>query len=92
MAAILLAAIGHDLIVPIPRQFSTRMAVAGITGYQQVLSPRLRGTIICRFRPSCSAYGLASVRKYGGLRGGWRTVKRIARCNPWTRFGTVDLP
>ena len=95
LAAILLPAAGcvaHDLAVPTGSQFSTRVAIAGIEEYREHVSPHLRGVIRCRFRPTCSAYGLASVKKYGGLRGGWRAVKRVARCNPWTPAGTVDLP
>lgn len=37
----------------------------------------------CRFEPSCSQYAVDAVNKYGALRGGWRAVKRIARCHPW---------
>lgn len=36
----------------------------------------------CRFEPSCSQYMIDAVRKYGALRGTWRGLKRIGRCNP----------
>lgn len=82
----------HDLNVPVRSQFVTRSAVCLIEEYRQHIAPHLRGRIQCRFTPTCSAYGLSAVKKYGGVRGGWRAVKRIARCNPTTPMGTVDLP
>jgi putative membrane protein insertion efficiency factor len=49
--------------------------------YQVVLSPLLGGS--CRFNPSCSAYFIEAVRKYGPWRGGWMGLRRILRCHPF---------
>ncbi len=57
------------------------LLIAGVRGYQIVLRPLLPA--VCRFTPSCSEYFIQAVRKYGPLRGGWRGVRRIARCHPW---------
>ena len=84
--------VAHDSRVPVHRQLSTRSAVAAIGQYRAHISPHLRGRIQCRFTPTCSASGLEAVKKYGGFRGSWRAVKRIARCNGLTPLGTVDLP
>jgi putative membrane protein insertion efficiency factor len=46
---------------------------------------------VCRFHPSCSEYFIEAVQKYGPLRGAYRGVKRICRCNPWT-VGGYDPP
>ena len=46
----------------------------------------------CRFTPTCSHYGEAVIQKYGFVRGGWMSLRRVARCGPWTPKGTVDLP
>ena len=46
----------------------------------------------CRFTPTCSRYGETVIARDGAVRGGWKTVKRIARCGPWTPLGTVDPP
>jgi putative membrane protein insertion efficiency factor len=83
---------GHDILVPAPRAFGARAALAAIGSYQAHLSPHLRGRIVCRFTPTCSHYGYESIRKHGLLVGGMKTAWRIARCGPWTKMGTVDEP
>lgn len=45
----------------------------------------------CRMVPSCSEYMAKAVEKYGVIRGGWKGIKRIARCRPGGKTG-VDLP
>lgn len=39
----------------------------------------------CRFIPTCSAYALEAVEKYGARRGGWLALKRILKCQPFHR-------
>ena len=53
--------------------------------YQDTLSPILGRQ--CRFHPSCSTYFIEAVRKYGAIRGTWRGIWRICRCNPWNPGG-----
>lgn len=36
----------------------------------------------CRFQPSCSQYMIDAIQKHGPIKGVWRGIKRIARCNP----------
>ncbi len=45
----------------------------------------------CRFYPSCSEYGFLSIKKYGVIKGIYKTAYRILRCNPWSDGG-VDKP
>jgi putative membrane protein insertion efficiency factor len=85
-------AVVHDVSVPAGRGFAARAALAAIDSYRSHVSPHLEGFVTCRFVPTCSAYGREAIRKYGILAGGWRTVKRIARCNAWTPLGTIDRP
>jgi putative membrane protein insertion efficiency factor len=46
----------------------------------------------CRFYPSCSAYGITAVRRYGALRGGWLAARRLGRCHPWNPGGVDHVP
>ena len=48
--------------------------------YQASVSPLFPPR--CRFIPSCSAYALEAVEKYGAVKGGWLTLKRLSRCHP----------
>lgn len=59
--------------------------ILGVRCYQAFLSPLLGGS--CRFTPTCSAYFIQSVRKYGPWRGGWKGVCRVLRCHPLHRGG-----
>jgi putative membrane protein insertion efficiency factor len=66
------------------------LAVILIRGWRKVISP-IYGNV-CRYYPSCSAYGLGSVQQFGIVRGGFMTLWRILRCNPWARGGIDDVP
>jgi uncharacterized protein len=53
--------------------------------YQLALSPIFGRQ--CRFHPTCSNYFVEAVQRYGAVRGGWRGLKRILRCNPFCSGG-----
>ena len=55
-------------------------------GPSQVLPPS------CRYQPSCSAYAITAIERYGAARGGWMALKRILRCNPWGGQGYDPVP
>lgn len=84
--------VAHDIGSQPGDGIGARLAISAIDGYRAVISPRLSSVVTCRFRPTCSVYARASIEKYGLLRGGGRTAKRLAKCGPWTPAGTVDLP
>ena len=67
------------------------VVLIGIFRVWQVLASPTYGQT-CRFYPSCSAYGVDAVRAHGALRGGWLTVRRIARCHPWNPGGYDPVP
>jgi putative membrane protein insertion efficiency factor len=94
LIAIALVAViaAHDYGVPHGRGLAARGALFAIDEYRAHISPRLRGVVVCRFHPTCSAYGRAAIARYGFAKGSAKTAWRIARCGPWTKAGTVDLP
>lgn len=57
--------------------------------YQNFISPFLNKN--CRFYPSCSTYTFLAIEKYGTIKGLFRSLKRLLRCNPWCQGG-VDFP
>ena len=61
-----------------------------INVYRYFISPMLGPS--CRYTPTCSAYGLEAIKKYGGFKGGWLTLKRIASCHPWGGSGYDPVP
>ncbi|NBU70878.1 MAG: membrane protein insertion efficiency factor YidD [Bacteroidetes bacterium] len=58
--------------------------------YQRLFSPLLPAS--CRYHPTCSAYGMEAIRRYGAFKGGWLTLKRIGRCHPWGGHGHDPVP
>jgi putative membrane protein insertion efficiency factor len=57
--------------------------------YQWTLSPLIGRQ--CRFEPTCSAYFILAVRKYGAIRGAYKGLLRIGRCHPF-HPGGYDPP
>jgi uncharacterized protein len=46
----------------------------------------------CRFQPSCSAYAITALERYGALRGSWLAARRLLRCHPWGGSGPDPVP
>lgn len=62
--------------------------LALIRFYQRSISPYRPGC--CRFRPTCSAYAVEAITKYGALKGGCLALKRLLRCNPFYKGDLYD--
>lgn len=58
--------------------------------YRKYISPMTGAK--CRFTPTCSAYGLEAIEKYGVFKGGLMTLWRICRCNPFSKGGYDPVP
>ena len=56
--------------------------------YKRSISPHFPAC--CRFTPTCSAYALEAIEKYGAAKGGWLAVKRICRCHPFYKGDPFD--
>ncbi|MBR2426459.1 MAG: membrane protein insertion efficiency factor YidD [Lentisphaeria bacterium] len=66
------------------------MAISCINLYRKWLSPLFPPC--CRFTPTCSAYALEAIGRFGLLKGGFLAVWRILRCNPFCRGGYDPVP
>lgn len=53
--------------------------------YQQAISPTLPSS--CKFYPTCSAYAVEAVERYGAARGLWLAAGRLFRCRPFHAGG-----
>ena len=61
-----------------------------VKGWRKYISPSYGE--VCKYYPSCSAYGLEALETHGALKGSWLTVRRIVRCNPWSKGGFDYVP
>ncbi|WP_116234870.1 membrane protein insertion efficiency factor YidD [Parasphingopyxis lamellibrachiae] len=46
----------------------------------------------CRYQPSCSAYAITALSRYGAFKGSWLALRRILRCHPWGGSGHDPVP
>lgn len=58
--------------------------------YQNTISPLLGKN--CRFVPTCSQYMIEAIAEYGAMKGILMGVKRIIRCNPFSKGGYDPVP
>lgn len=58
--------------------------------YRKFISPLSKPH--CRFYPTCSAYAYEAISKYGALKGGFLTFKRILKCHPFNAGGYDPVP
>jgi putative membrane protein insertion efficiency factor len=69
--------------------FPRNIPILFIVVWRKLISP-LYGDV-CRYYPSCSAYGLGSIQQHGVTYGSVLTVWRILRCNPFSKGGIDDV-
>ena len=65
-----------------------RLLLALITFYRKYISPARPPC--CRFIPTCSAYALEAVEKYGALKGGWLALERLCKCHTFHRQTSIE--
>lgn len=67
-----------------------RVLIAMVRAYQRFVSPLLPPS--CRYVPSCSAYAVEALGRYGALKGSWLAAKRLLRCHPFAPGGYDPVP
>jgi len=65
-----------------------RILIGLIRFYQKAISP-MRPPC-CRFIPTCSAYAVEAVEKYGAFKGGALALRRILKCQPFHRQASIE--
>ena len=65
-----------------------KLFLALIRFYQRHISPAFPRR--CRFEPTCSEYAVQAIGKYGALKGGALAVRRICRCQPFSKRDYYD--
>ena len=61
------------------------VVLAPLRFYRRFVSPALPPR--CRYHPSCSAYAVQAIERYGILRGLVLATWRVLRCNPFSHGG-----
>ncbi|HKR05370.1 MAG TPA: membrane protein insertion efficiency factor YidD [Bacteroidia bacterium] len=72
------------------QKVTTKFLILVIMFYKSAISPLMMRS--CRYNPTCSAYGMEALRKYGPFKGSWLTIKRILSCHPWGGHGYDPVP
>lgn len=63
----------------------SRIITAPIRAYSKAISPALPRR--CKYEPTCSAYAVEAVERFGVLRGIALALWRLLRCNPFSHGG-----
>ena len=68
----------------------TRVLIGIVRFYRKRISPL--SSPRCRFFPTCSAYALEALEKYGAAKGGWLALRRLLKCHPFHKGGHDPVP
>ena len=65
-----------------------KLLLSMIRFYRRHISPYKPAC--CRFTPTCSAYAMEAIEKYGAMKGGFLALKRFLRCHPFYKGDLND--
>ena len=70
-----------------------KLLIKIIDFYKKHISTYLSQTfnIHCKYHPTCSEYAKQAIQKYGALKGSFLAIKRILKCNPFSKGGYDPL-
>ncbi len=87
-------AAARSVSAPSRRPWTRRLVVLPLVTvirlYQNIVSPMRPAT--CRYYPSCSAYAVTALERFGLLKGTWLAARRLIRCHPWSPGGVDHVP
>ena len=75
-----------DFISKVPTYF----AIYIIKFYKIFVSPILPPA--CKYYPTCSVYSIQAIKRFGLIKGGYLSLKRILSCNPFSNGGFDPVP
>jgi len=67
-----------------------RALIALVMFYRKNMSPL--SVPRCRYIPTCSAYALEALEKYGAGKGSLLALRRILKCHPFRKGGYDPVP
>ena len=67
-----------------------KMFLSLIRFYQLCISPFIPAR--CRYVPTCSQYALEAINRFGVIKGGYLTLRRLSRCHPLGGWGYDPVP
>ncbi len=67
-----------------------KLLISLIRLYQHTISAKTPP--VCRFTPTCSAYAIEAIERFGVIRGSGLAIWRILRCNPFGKYGYDPVP
>ena len=69
-----------------------KILISIINWYKKHISVWLESkNITCKYYPTCSEYTKQAIEKYGCLKGSFLGLKRILKCNPFSKGGYDPL-
>jgi putative membrane protein insertion efficiency factor len=66
------------------------LLILPIRFYQLAISPIMAPH--CRFHPTCSAYAIEAISRFGAAKGSYLACRRLMRCHPWASGGIDVVP
>ena len=67
-----------------------RPLICLIKFYKKCISPYT--SPCCKYIPTCSQYALEAIERFGAFKGGFLSLWRILRCNPFSKGGFDPVP
>ena len=70
----------------------SKLLIFFIKVYKKTLSPLFKAIgVECKYYPTCSEYTMQAIEKYGAFKGSLLGIKRILKCNPFSKGGYDPL-